>query len=454
MFHSRLCRLAGGVAALVVLGTLAWGTPLDDYVAAPDPTFKYTKIGEKENPGGKTIAYHMISQTWLDTSKVDRPVWEHIVLVTVPKDIQYNQAMMFIGGGGNSPDMTKASPDNGPMEQIALMTKTIVCQVKQIPNQPLHFPDEADPKYKESGRKEDAMISYTWDKYLVTGDPMWLARLPMTKAVVRAMDLAQAEFPQIDGFFVCGGSKRGWTTWTTAAVDKRVIGIGPAVIDVLNLEPSLQNHHDAYGFWAPAISEYEETRIVDRIHTPEFRNLMAVVDPYSYRDRYTMPKLIINGSGDQFFTPDSWKFYFNDLPDEKYLCYVPNADHGLNATAYLRLAGFYHAIIAKTPRPKFTWEKKDDGSLRVVCETRPDQVYLFKAHNPNARDFRIESLGPKYESSPLEETEPGVYEANVAPAEKGWTAFFIELQFPNPDFAVPFVFTTGVSIVPDTYPSK
>ena len=28
---------------------------------------------------------------------------------------------------------------------------------------------------------------------------------------------------------------------------------------------------------------------------------MKLVEPYSYRDRFTMPKLIINSAGDQYF---------------------------------------------------------------------------------------------------------------------------------------------------------
>ena len=429
-------------------------TPLDKYVAAPDSAFQYTPTTKSEKSDCTTTAYHMISQTWLDASKIDHPKWEHVVLISVPKDLTYTKAMMIVAGGGIDKDLTKVPAEDPLMEKIAVATKSIVVQIKQIPNQPLHYLDEDNPAYKESGRKEDALITFGWDKFLKDGDPIWLARLPMTKAVVRAMDLAQKEFPKIDGFFVAGASKRGWTTWTVAAVDNRVFGIAPAVIDVLNLDQSLQSHHDAYGYWAPAIGDYVEKKIVDRIHTPEFKKLMEIVDPYSYRDRLTMPKYIINAGGDQFFPVDSWKFYYDGLKDPKYLCYVPNVDHGLNAETYFQLATFYQALLAGTPLPKFTWEKTPDGALRVKCDTKPSKVLLWKAYNPAARDFRLETLGKKYESTILTESEPGVYVSNVTPAAQGWTAFFIDLEFPNPGFQLPFKFTTGVSILPDTYPGK
>ena len=49
--------------------------------------------------------------------------------------------------------------------------------------------------------------------------------------------------------------------------------------------------------------------------------------PDWYRERFTMPKFIMNSAGDQYLLPDSSRFYFDDLPGEKYLRYVPNTDH-------------------------------------------------------------------------------------------------------------------------------
>jgi PhoPQ-activated pathogenicity-related protein len=442
------------ILAMLLALPIALATPLDDYVAKPDPAFTYDATPAKEEVKDSYTArtYHMVSQEWLDASKVDRPKWEHWVIVVVPKEVEHgDHAFLFINGGGNGGTDPPAADDT--LAQVGVLTKSIVVDVKQIPNQPLHFPDESMEKYKQSGRSEDEMITYAWDKFLHTKDPLWLPRLPMTKAVVRAMDLVQKEQPDVKSFFVCGGSKRGWTTWTTAIADRRVVAIAPAVIDCLNFTKSLDNQLAAYGFWPPALGNYTEMEIVTRIHTPEFDELRKVVDPYSYIDRLTMPKYIINSTGDQYFPPDSWKFYFDDLKGEKYLCYMPNTDHGLNAEAYMNMASFYSAIRTNTPRPKFSWSKAGDGSLEAKCETKPAKVLLWQATNPDARDFRLEEIGEAYVSSPVEEGAPGVYRAAAPTPAKGWSAYLLELEFPNPSFKYPFKFTTGVSIVPQTYPA-
>ena len=167
-----------------------------------------------------------------------------------------------------------------------------------------------------------------------------------------------------------------------------------------------------------------------------------------------MPKFIINAAGDQFFLPDSSQFYFKDLPGVKYVRYVPNADHSLRGSdAYETMMACYHAILNQTALPQFSWAVEKDGSLRVATKDKPTVVRLWQATNPNARDFRLETLGPRYESTILNDTGGGLYVGKVPKPEKGWTAYFVELTFPS-GCQVPFKFTTQVCVTPDKLPYK
>src|SRR5262249_2725565 len=166
---------------------------------------------------------------------------------------------------------------DGNMARMAVATKSVVTELRMGPNQPLVFAGDTER------RTEDSFIAYTWDKFLRTRASKWPARLPMTKAAVRPLETvmsfcgsARGGNVKVDQFAVAGGSNRGWTTWTTAAVDKRVIGIVPCVIDVLNMEPSMMHHYAAYGFWAPSVGNYTAFRIMDWTGTPEYRELLKI----------------------------------------------------------------------------------------------------------------------------------------------------------------------------------
>ena len=122
---------------------------------------------------------------------------------------------------------------------------------------------------------------------------------------------------------------------------------------------------------------------------------MKIEEPYYYRDRLTMPKLMVNASGDQFFLPDSSQFYFDDLKGEKHLRYVPNTNHSLDKSDALEsMQAFYASVVKGTPRPEFSWTFEKDGSIKVVSKQRPDAVTLWQATNPEARNFRHDASAP------------------------------------------------------------
>ena len=434
-------------------------TALDEYVYTPDPAYKYELVNTQRGEGVTVYTLKMTSQEWLTENEVDRPVWWHWLNIARPDTVSSDTALLFIGGGANRDE---DNPRGGERRVLAVAkaTNSVVAELGMVPNQPLFFTGEQVDEYKEEGRYEDALIAYGWDKFRTTQDPIWLARLPMTKSAVRAMDtitdfLASADAPaDVDKFVVAGGSKRGWTTWTTGAVDDRVVAICPIVIDLLNLGPSFVHHYAAYGFWAPAISDYEDMQIMNWMFSDEAQQMRSINDPYSYLDRYDIPKFLINASGDQFFLPDSSQFYWDDLPDEKYIRYVPNAGHGLdNSDAMESLVAFYASVLYGEKRPEFDWSFQDDGSIRVETATKPAEVLLWHATNPVARDFRFGSKDPEvlYSSMPLEDQGGGVYIGNVPQPAQGYTAYFVELTFPSAGPA-PYKFTSGVRVSPDVLP--
>ena len=428
-------------------------TALDRYVAAPDPNFSWKVLRELKASEATATLLEMTSQKWLTEKEVEQPLWKHWLTVVRPANVESDIGFLFITSGRLDRDPPSQPP--AWMIDLARDTGTVVSELRLVPNQPVVFMD--DPARKP--RVEDDFIAYTWDKFLRTGDEKWPARLPMTKSAVRAMDAVTAFAASSAGgesnvsrFVVAGGSKRGWTTWTTAAVDSRVVAIVPLVIDLLNIEPSFLHHWRAYGAWSDAVDDYVEHRIFPWMGTPQFRALMKIEEPFEYRERLTLPKFIVNASGDEFFLPDSSRFYFDELRGEKLLRYVPNTGHSLDKTdAIASVHAFYASVVNGTARPDVRWTFEKDGSIKVLATQMPSEVKIWQATNPKARNFRIDVIGPTYTATTLSPSGPNTWVARVPAPATGWTAFFVELTFPNGG-THPFKITSGVRVVPETLP--
>lgn len=447
--------VAIAVLAFIALNTgsaaCAAETALDRYVAKPDPTYAWKLLRTVSTEGLTQYVVDLKSQTWRTEKDVDRPVWQHWLIVAVPKRPTSEIALLRIGGGANG-GQPPASAEPATLK-LAATTQSVVAELHMVPNQPLVLRHDGVP------RKEDDFIAFTWNEFLRTGDETWLARLPMVKSAVRAMDCVQellagdeAGRLAIKQFVVAGGSKRGWTSWCTAAVDRRVAAVVPIVIDVVNVPKCSRHQVAAYGFYAEAIGDYFRHHLTGRVDDARTKQLYAIEDPYSYRERLTMPKFVVNAAGDQYFPPDSSRFYFADLPGEKHLRYVPNADHSLrDSDALESIIAFYETVLANRPRPNISWTFEDDGAIRVTAADRPTGVLLWQATNPRARDFRLKSIGKAYHSRPLADEGGGVYVGRIELPKQGWTALFIELTF-DVGGSYPLKLTTAVRILPDTLP--
>ena len=428
---------------------------LDDYINTIDPFTDYSVVSSETGFGYTSYVLDLTSQKWLTDAEVDKPVWQHWIILLVPWEVDYETAFLLINGGGN--DATPPDPTDEEymaFAYFALESKSVMAFLETVPNQPLMFSDE------NFTRTEDEIIAYSWEKFLSTGDPKWPLNIPMTKSAVTAMDAIQdycAEIPffpvTINDFFVSGGSKRGWTTFLTAAVDDRVMAIAPIVFDALNLIQSFRLHYGSYGEWSPAVHDYEDMGIFNYFTEPIVQDLMQIVDPFAYRDRLTMPKYMMAATGDEFFVPAAQN-YMPDLPGEKHMAYFPNTGHGFSGeeTNLLQnLFVFYQAALDNTDLPEYSWSRQEDGSLIVECETTPSEIKVWQAVNPTARDFRDYVVGDPWSSTPLSDQGDGVYIAEAILPEAGWKGMFVELQF-DLGYDYPFMVTTEVSIFPDDLP--
>ena len=108
-------------------------------------------------------------------------------------------------------------------------------------------------------------------------------------------------------------------------------------------------------------------------------------------------------------------------------------------------------MVTGRPRPDHKWTFERDGSIKVVTKQRPDDVRIWQASNPTARNFRHDVSGATYTSTPLQPSGPNTWIGRVARPKTGWTAFFVEMTFASGG-KYPFKVTSGVRVVPETLP--
>lgn len=347
---------------------------LRSYVEKRDDTYCWNFEAEDKFFGSKVYNISLHSQMWKDL------LWKHRLRLILPKDVEHRYVMLMISGSGLGFEeliFCKALSDD----------LKIPCAVlHDIPNQPLF-----------EGLYEDALVSFTFSKFIKTGDEEWPLLLPMVKAAARSMDCLE-EFlenreDKPEGFIVTGASKRGWTTWLVSAVDERVKAIAPMVFDNLNFAEQMKHQIECYGTYSEQISDYVNLRPVELLMSEVGQRLAGIVDPYSYMEDITVPKLIVNGTNDRYWTVDSLNIYYDGLEGEKYLLYVPNSGHGLEDRRRVinTISAFTRSVMIGSKLPELTSEPGEDGrTLRVSSTVRPLYVDLWIA-NSEDMDFRDSS---------------------------------------------------------------
>lgn len=391
-------------------------TALREYVDLPDKTFAW-KLNEKADLAlGRVYDIELTTQSWMDMP------WKHVFMIYEPKVTAHpDHVLLFITGGSHLNKPNEESRQMGLM--LANLTGARIAMLHQVPNQPLL-----------GGRNEDDLITDTMLFYLATGDKRWPLLFPMVKSAVKAMDAVEQIATQewktpVKGFVVTGASKRGWTTWLTGATDKRVVGIAPIVIDTLNFEKQMNYQLESWGKYSEQIDDYTRKGLVQRMKDDKGEPLWSWVDPFTYRSELNLPKLIINGTNDRYWTVDALNNYWGDLNGAKYIRYVPNAGHNLKGGregAFMTLAAFFRQVVSKKPLPVLEWEHlttADRLQLKMKSDVAPAAAKLWVASSMT-KDFRESEWKPL-----VLEPKGGEFIGDVEKPKAGHVALFGELQY-------------------------
>ena len=420
------CSGSGGRAAVAQVEDPALSA-LDAYIHNNDRSFRWDVVSNSTDEKGTSCVMNMTSQTWQDI------VWKHTMYVIEPAKLTNPEhCILFITGGaiGDGPRESEVQS----AQLIANLSGMYAAVLWQVPNQPLM-----------GGFNEDGLITETFLKMLETKDESWPLLFPMAKSAVRTMDAVQQllkihRSKNIKGFIVFGGSKRGWTTWMTAATkDSRVVAIAPMVINTLNMQPQASYQMENWGYYSEQIADYYSRQLLaDQIPsnaTAEEKNLRErlwrMIDPYFYRERVTIPKLLIHGTNDRYWNLDATKFYWNELVGPKFILNLPNVGHNLGRErdkALTTIAAYAKLVSDGETLPTMTWKeeaKTDRYTLSVTSDIPANGAKLWVAYN-EGRDFRE----AKWNSTDLQSLQgsSGNFLATVTKPENGYVGFYVEIE--------------------------
>lgn len=401
-------------------------TALKAYLGNQDKSYQW-QLKDSVNLG-TVKAYHLLltSQKWREYT------WRHQLTVMVPANVQYDGALLFITGGSNKDEQPNWSKEDRlwiPLAGIADKNKGIVALLKQVPNQPLY-----------GNMTEDELISHTLHQFKQSKDYTWPLLFPMVKSAVKAMDAVQEFSTQkvkktVNNFVITGASKRGWTTWLSAAIDdKRVKAIAPMVIDMLNMPATLNYQFQTYGEYSVQIEDYVKLGIPQNTDTEEGKAITAMIDPFSYRNKLSVPKMIFIGTNDEYWTVDAIKHYYDQIPGKNMIHYVPNVGHNLGdgKQAFEALSAFFGLNIANKELPHFTWAVNSNQSgveLTVNAPTQDLTQATLWYTTSSDRDFRNNLwLSKNIKLSP----ESGI-KVPIPYPTKGYQAFYLDLRYKDPN---------------------
>jgi PhoPQ-activated pathogenicity-related protein len=194
---------------------------------------------------------------------------------------------------------------------------------------------------------------------------------------------------------------------------------------------SLNNQLKAYGSYSEQIDDYVKLEIPQSTASKKGKAVTTMIDPYSYRKKLDVPKMIFIGTNDEYWTVDAIKFYIDKIPGETMLHYVPNAGHDLGGgiSALQTLGVLYGKMLQSKPYPVLqTTTKVAEGKvqLKIIAPTSELEEMKVWSATSGTMDFRKQKWSSQ--SAGKGQAENTIM---VELPASGYKAFYVDAQYRN-----------------------
>ena len=207
------------------------------------------------------------------------------------------------------------------------------------------------------------------------------------------------------------------------------------VIDILNMPVNLEYQVKMFNGYSEQIEDYVKLEIPQTATSEKGKAITTMVDPYSYRKKLTVPKMLFMGTNDEYWTVDAVKHYIDSIPGRNFIHYVPNAGHDLGdkRQALTALSAFFGETISGKPYPELTPTLTyTPKAFTLKIKASPDAltgVSLWSADSEDT-DFRND----KWTSKEVALKKKGNV-ITVLPTypQSGYRAFYVDLKYKDPN---------------------
>jgi PhoPQ-activated pathogenicity-related protein len=180
------------------------------------------------------------------------------------------------------------------------------------------------------------------------------------------------------------------------------------------------------------IEDYVKLGIPQTSRSEKGMAITTMVDPYSYRKKLTMPKMIFMGTNDEYWTVDAIKHYIDSIPGQNFITYVPNVGHSLGdkKQALTTLSAFFGQTLAGSSYPVLNWnisQNKKGATLKVDATADILVDAILWSTDSEDTDFRNDKWSGK--SLGLKSKKPSTVTALQPYPEKGYCAFYLDLKY-------------------------